>query len=53
MNLKKLLTWVGVALLLFFLITEPNHSAGLVTNILNGLKVSAEAIITFVKTLFM
>lgn len=53
MNLRKILTWIGVALLLFFLITQPNQSAGVVTGILNWLKVSAEAIITFVKQLFM
>lgn len=52
-NLKKILTWIGVALLLFFLITQPSQSAGVVTGILNWLKVSAEAIITFVKQIFM
>ncbi|WP_188316463.1 hypothetical protein [Solihabitans fulvus] len=52
MNLKKILTWAGIALLLFFLITQPTQSAGLVTNILNTLKGAAEALITFVRQLF-
>lgn len=51
MNLKKLLTWVGVALALFFLITRPTQASGLVTNILGMLKNAAEALVTFVHTL--
>ena len=53
MNMKKILTWAGIALLLFFLITQPNQSAGVVTGILNTLKQAAEALIVFVKTLFV
>jgi hypothetical protein len=53
MNMKKILTWAGIALLLFFLITQPNQSAGVVTGILNTLRQAAEALITFVKTLFV
>lgn len=52
MNLKKILTWAGIALLLFFLVTQPTQSAGLVNNILNTFKDAAEALITFVKNLF-
>lgn len=51
-NLKKILTWAGIALLLFFLVTQPTQSAGLVNNILNTFKDAAEALITFVKNLF-
>jgi hypothetical protein len=51
-NLKKLLTWAGVALLLFLLITQPVGAAGMVTNILNSLRDAAEALITFVRSLF-
>lgn len=49
-NIKKILTIGGIALLLFFLISQPGQSAGLVNSILNQLKTGAEAIITFVKT---
>ncbi|WP_189054698.1 hypothetical protein [Longimycelium tulufanense] len=52
MNLKKILTWAGIALLLFFLITQPTQSADLVNNILSTLKEAAEALITFVRSLF-
>ena len=52
MNLKKLLTWASVALVLFFLITSPNQASGLVTHILDLLKNAATAIVAFVQTLF-
>ncbi|HEX3650337.1 MAG TPA: hypothetical protein VHV49_18075 [Pseudonocardiaceae bacterium] len=52
MNLKKILTWAGIALVLFFLITAPTQASGLVTNILNLLKSGAESIVTFVQSLF-
>ncbi|MCP2259589.1 hypothetical protein LX15_003294 [Streptoalloteichus tenebrarius] len=52
MNLKKILTWAGIALLLFFLITQPTQSADLVNGILRTLKEAAEALITFVRSLF-
>ena len=43
---------LGIALLLFFLIAEPQQAAQLVTNILNSLRTAAEALITFVRQLF-
>jgi hypothetical protein len=51
-NLKKLLTWAAVALVLFFLISAPTQASGLVTHILDLLKNAATAIVAFVKTLF-
>jgi hypothetical protein len=51
-NLKKLLTWAAVALVLFFLISSPTAASGLVTHILDLLKNGATAVVTFVKTLF-
>lgn len=50
-NLKKLLTWAAVALVLFFLISAPAQASGLVTHILDLLKNGATAVVTFVKTL--
>jgi hypothetical protein len=50
-NLKKLLTWAAVALVLFFLISAPQQASGLVTHILDLLRNGATAIVTFVKTL--
>ncbi|WP_169533952.1 MULTISPECIES: hypothetical protein [Actinoalloteichus] len=52
MNLKKILTFAGIALLLFFLISDPVGSGDVVNNILNSLRQAAEAIITFVRNLF-
>jgi hypothetical protein len=51
-NAKKLITLVAVAFVLFFLITQPHESATVVDTVLNWLKNGAQAIITFVKTLF-
>jgi hypothetical protein len=50
-NLKKLLTWAAVALVLFFLISAPSQASGLVIHILDLLKSGATAIVTFFKTL--
>ena len=52
MNAKKALIIAGAALLVFFLVTQPTQSAGIVTQILNTLKDAAEALITFVRTVF-
>jgi len=51
-NTKKILVLSGVALLVFFLVTQPTESAGIVTAIVNALKDAAEAIIQFVKSVF-
>jgi hypothetical protein len=52
MNLKKALIIVGVALIAFFLISQPVQSASLVSDILLGLKNAANAVITFVRSVF-
>ncbi|WP_199441587.1 hypothetical protein [Umezawaea beigongshangensis] len=51
-NLKKILTFAGVGLVLFFMIAEPANAAQLVQNILGTLRDAAEAIVTFAKNLF-
>ncbi|HEX3789959.1 MAG TPA: hypothetical protein VHW44_18975 [Pseudonocardiaceae bacterium] len=50
--MRKLIIVLVVALVLFFLITQPTQSANIVDNVLNWLKSGAESIITFIKTLF-
>ncbi|MEV4318601.1 hypothetical protein [Actinocrispum sp. NPDC049592] len=52
MNTKKILVLTGIALLVFFLVTQPTQSAGIVTNIINTLKDAAEAVILFVRSVF-
>jgi hypothetical protein len=51
-NGKKIITLAVVALLLFYLITQPQQSASAVHNVLGWLRGGADAIITFVKSLF-
>ena len=52
MNTKKALIIVGAALIAFFLISQPVQSAQLVNDILLGLKNAANAVITFVRSVF-
>ncbi|GAB3389875.1 MULTISPECIES: hypothetical protein [Amycolatopsis] len=51
-NAKKLAGLVGIALVLFFVIAQPGHAAGLVSNIIDFLRSSAESVITFVSNVF-
>ncbi|MEC3979263.1 hypothetical protein [Amycolatopsis sp. H20-H5] len=51
-NAKKLLTFAGIALVLFFVIAQPGQAAGLVGNIVGFLRSSAESVITFVSSVF-
>jgi len=51
-NLRKVIIILVVAFVLFFLISQPTQSANVVTTVLDWLKTGAEAIITFVKSLF-
>lgn len=48
MNLKRILIWGGVALIVFMMIHQPAQSAGTVHHLLSSLQTWAEAIITFV-----
>jgi hypothetical protein len=51
-NAKKIILLAVVALLVFYLITQPTQSANAVHNVLGWLRDGADAIITFVKSLF-
>jgi hypothetical protein len=52
MKAKKVLMIVGVALILFYVITQPGPAADAVQSILGWLREGAEAIITFVQNVF-
>ena len=52
MDAKKLAVFAGVALVLFYVIAQPTSAAGLVGSILIFLRTSAEAVITFVSSVF-
>jgi hypothetical protein len=49
---KKALILTGAALVAFFLISQPTQSADLVRSILGTLQDAAEALITFVRSVF-
>jgi hypothetical protein len=51
-NAKKVVVLAVVALVLFLLITQPVQSAQAVQQVLAWLRQGAEAIITFVQSLF-
>lgn len=52
MDAKKAAILVGVALVLFYVIAEPQSAAGLVGNIIGFLRSAAESVITFVSSVF-
>jgi hypothetical protein len=52
MNAKKAMMLVAVALILFYVITQPSQAAEAVQTILGWLRDGAEAIITFIKNVF-
>lgn len=52
MKAKKVLMLVGVALVLFYVITQPGPAAQAVQDILGWLREGAEAIIVFVQNVF-
>jgi hypothetical protein len=51
-NAKKLLGLAAIALVLFFVIAQPGHAAGLVNNSIQFLRDAAESVITFVSNIF-
>ncbi len=52
MNVKKIVGLLAIAFLLFFIITQPTNSAGIVQSILGTLRDAAEAVATFLQNLF-
>ena len=52
MDVKKVATLVIAAIVLFYVITQPNQAGGAVQDILGWLRDGAEAIITFMKSVF-
>ncbi len=52
MNLKKVVLFAVVGVIVFFILTQPAVAAHIVNSVLETLKEWAVAIITFVKGLF-
>jgi hypothetical protein len=51
-NAQRLILLLVIALVLFYVITQPTQSAGAVHTVLGWLKNGAEALITFIRGLF-
>jgi hypothetical protein len=51
-DVKKIATLVVAAIVLFYVITQPTQAGGAVQDILSWLRDGAEAIITFMKSVF-
>jgi hypothetical protein len=51
-GVKKLVSVVVIVLLAYFVITQPNESANIVLDLLGMLREGAEALITFLQSLF-
>jgi hypothetical protein len=51
-DVKKTLVIVGAAIVLFYVITQPTQAGQAVQEILGWLRDGAEAIITFMKSVF-
>ncbi|HEX5497025.1 MAG TPA: hypothetical protein VFX70_20880 [Mycobacteriales bacterium] len=51
MNVKRLLTWVGIAFVAFYLLSSPQDSADLVKGAVGNLGTAADKMAQFVKSL--
>jgi len=51
-NVKKVLTITGVVLLAYFVMSQPNEAAGMVQNGVSLLQDGADAVVTFLQSLF-
>lgn len=52
MNVKKILTWGGIAFVAFYLLTSPQDSADLVRGAVGNLGSAADKMSQFVQSLF-
>ena len=47
MNLKKILTWAGIAFVVYYLVTSPSGAANIVDGAINWLKSAGNALGAF------
>lgn len=50
-NVKKIVTWAVVAFVVFYLATDPQGSANVVTGALNLLQQAADSVVVFFQSL--
>lgn len=51
MNVKKIVTWLLVIFVVFYLLTDPNGAAHFVSHALSGLKSAGKSLSTFLSHL--
>lgn len=51
MPLKKILTWVLIAFVVFYLVKQPDNAAGVVQSVAGGLGDAASSLSAFVNSL--
>lgn len=51
MNAKKALTWIGIAFVVFFVLSSPADAGGVVRSAFDGIESAANQLATFVKSL--
>ena len=52
MNVKKVLTYLAIAFVIFYLFTQPANAAGAVRNMFGGITTGAERLSAFITHLF-
>ncbi|MEV4456748.1 hypothetical protein ACWEQG_22150 [Microbispora sp. NPDC004025] len=52
MNLKKVLTYLAIAFVIFYLFTQPANAAGAVRSLFGGITTGAESLSAFFTSLF-
>lgn len=51
MNTKKVLTWLGIAFVVFFVLQQPDSASGMVRNAISGVGDAADRLAQFVSSL--
>jgi hypothetical protein len=50
-NARKALTWIGIAFVVFFVLSSPNDAGGVVRSAFNGIESAANQLSAFVKSI--
>jgi hypothetical protein len=50
-NAKKALTWIGIAFVVFFVLSSPNDAGGVVNQAFDGIETAANQLAAFVKSI--
>jgi hypothetical protein len=50
-NAKKALTWIGIAFVVFFVLSSPTDAGGVVRSAFDGIETAANQLATFVTSI--